>query len=434
MGRKTGELSHDLKARRKALLRRYDAEELHQLRVNIRRLRSVLKLAATEKARRLRKTWGTLARRTNAARDWDTFAEYIRATLDPALTGPLQPLLALQLEQAHRRVEKTLLSPRWTEACKAWQVYERHRIAAPTAVPALASQVEPARRRANQASAAALSRNDQASWHALRIAIKELRYTLDNLQPGSPAEQRQLRAGIGLCKQLQSELGDWHDTVVHRELAEQLAQAAAGDAAAVAAIRELVDCIHRRGVACLEAARETLAANAHLLAPPQEGGLALGYEIEKKFLVDPALLGELEDGERMVQGFVPTRSNAVVRARLAGEQAWLTLKGPSRDGVRSEFEYPIPPEDARHILQELCTSPVITKTRYRREFAGFIWEIDVFEGENAGLIVAEVELGSATDEPELPPWVTAEVTGDMRYHNVNLARHPFSEWGRTEQG
>ena len=145
--------------------------------------------------------------------------------------------------------------------------------------------------------------------------------------------------------------------------------------------------------------------------------------------MNPEVLDTLENGERIVQGFVETRGLTVVRARLAGEHAFLTLKGPSRGSVRSEFEYPIPPEDARRILDELCGHPLITKIRYRREYQGYTWEIDVFEEDNAGLILAEVELGSASDNPELPPWVTQEVTDDLRYQNVNLARHPFSEWG-----
>lgn len=154
----------------------------------------------------------------------------------------------------------------------------------------------------------------------------------------------------------------------------------------------------------------------------------MGVEIERKFLVDPARLGELEGGEPIRQGYIAALEHAVVRARLAGNRGWLTLKGRTRGAARSEFEYSIPPEEARQIIDELCSRPIIAKTRFRREYCGHTWEIDVFEEENAGLIVAEVELANESEEPALPDWVGREVTGDARYYNANLARHPFSEW------
>ena len=159
----------------------------------------------------------------------------------------------------------------------------------------------------------------------------------------------------------------------------------------------------------------------------------MGQEIERKFLVNTDRLGELTDGEVMRQGYIDTRSLATVRARIAGERGWLTLKGGNRDGVRSEFEYEIPIEDARQIIDELCCGPVISKTRYRREYQGYTWEIDVFEEDNAGLIVAEVELGDVTENPPLPDWVTEEVTSDPRYYNSQLARRPFQQWPPSER-
>jgi len=154
----------------------------------------------------------------------------------------------------------------------------------------------------------------------------------------------------------------------------------------------------------------------------------VGQEIERKFLVDIARLGELTGGEVMRQGYIDTRSLATVRARIADERGWLTLKGGNRGGVRSEFEYEIPVEDARQIIDELCRHPVVAKTRYRRQYRGYTWEIDVFEEDNAGLIVAEVELGDVAEDPPLPDWVTEEVTSDPRYYNSQLARHPFRHW------
>jgi adenylate cyclase len=157
----------------------------------------------------------------------------------------------------------------------------------------------------------------------------------------------------------------------------------------------------------------------------------MAKEIERKFLVDPARLGALVDGTRIRQGFINTSNRAVVRVRLAGQGAWLTLKGRSEGAVRTEFEYEIPIQDAQQIIEEMCDDRVVTKTRFRRDYADHLWEIDVFEGANAGLIVAEVELAGELDNLQLPDWVTGEVTGDQRYYNVNLQARPYSEWGQN---
>jgi adenylate cyclase len=154
----------------------------------------------------------------------------------------------------------------------------------------------------------------------------------------------------------------------------------------------------------------------------------MGQEIERKFLVDLELLGALEDGQAIQQGYIDTVGKVVVRARLAGDSAWLTLKGANVGAVRSEFEYPVPADDAREIIAQLCHGPVIAKTRYLRDYEAYTWEIDVFEGDNEGLVVAEVELQVETDQPPLPQWVTREVTGDSRYYNNSLAQVPWRTW------
>ena len=151
-------------------------------------------------------------------------------------------------------------------------------------------------------------------------------------------------------------------------------------------------------------------------------------EIERKFLVHTDKLGELSNGQEMRQGYVPTRDLTSVRIRTAGDRAWLTIKGKNRGASRLEFEYEIPLSDARHMLAELCDGEVIHKHRYLREYGGLTWEIDVFEGRNAGLIVAEVELEAEDQALALPPWVAEEVTADPRYYNVNLLSQPFSQW------
>ncbi len=154
----------------------------------------------------------------------------------------------------------------------------------------------------------------------------------------------------------------------------------------------------------------------------------MAKEIERKFLVDSAALGTLEGGTRVVQGYISSGDGAVVRVRMAGDQAWLTLKGKNQGAVRSEFEYAIPAADARQMIDEFCGGRLIAKTRYCREYAGHVWEIDVFEGDNAGLVVAEVELSHEQENPGLPSWVGSEVTGDARYYNNVLYNHPFRDW------
>jgi adenylate cyclase len=155
----------------------------------------------------------------------------------------------------------------------------------------------------------------------------------------------------------------------------------------------------------------------------------MALEIERKFLVATDRLGPLRDGEEISQGFIATVDLSAVRIRLAGDRAWLTIKGETVGARRSEFEYAIPVEDALQILDEFCDRSLIRKTRYRRQYHGHVWEIDVFHGENSGLVIAEVELRSENESPAIPDWAIAEVTGDPRYYNVNLAAHPFSQWG-----
>jgi adenylate cyclase len=159
------------------------------------------------------------------------------------------------------------------------------------------------------------------------------------------------------------------------------------------------------------------------------GGAVMGTEIERKFLVvGEAWRGQAE-GVLYRQGYVPTRDLRTVRIRTAGDRAYLTLKGPVQGLTRSEFEYPIPQEDAEIMLATLCELPLIEKRRYRIQVGTHLWEVDEFLGENAGLILAEVELSSEAEAVGLPPWAGQEVSGDPRYYNSNLAQHPYASWG-----
>ncbi len=152
----------------------------------------------------------------------------------------------------------------------------------------------------------------------------------------------------------------------------------------------------------------------------------MATEIERKFLVEGNDWRQAVESERhIVQGYLAHNQTATVRVRVAGEQAWLTIKGMVQGPSRSEYEYPIPVDDALGMLQELALMPPIEKVRHRVRCGDHVWDLDVFGGENEGLVMAEVEL-STEDEPfEMPPWAGREVTGDGRYYNVNLARVPY---------
>jgi len=161
----------------------------------------------------------------------------------------------------------------------------------------------------------------------------------------------------------------------------------------------------------------------------------MAREIERKFLLrEDSWRRGAGPGVALRQGYLndvtaDSGSRASVRVRVAGERGWLNIKSVTLDIERLEFEYEIPVEDARQLLDALCGGRVVDKTRFRVRHAAHVWEIDVFHGLNEGLVVAELELG-ARDEPyERPPWLGEEISGDARYYNVSLARNPFCVWG-----
>ena len=158
----------------------------------------------------------------------------------------------------------------------------------------------------------------------------------------------------------------------------------------------------------------------------------MAAEIERKFLVADDSWRDGSTGVRIAQGYLSQDPDRTVRVRLAGENAWITIKGRTEGITRAEFEYGIPPEDARALLG-LCLPSVIDKTRYKVRHGGHMWEIDVFHGENGGLIVAEVELSEEGESPEMPGWVGEEVSSDVRYFNSALARNPFMHWASVSQ-
>jgi len=157
-------------------------------------------------------------------------------------------------------------------------------------------------------------------------------------------------------------------------------------------------------------------------------------EIERKFLVrDDSWREDAGPGTFYRQGYLNSLDTdpvppSSIRVRVAGDKGFLNIKGATLGVSRAEYEYEIPLADANEMLDAFCIGPVIEKRRYHVRYGDHVWEIDVFEGDNAGLVVAEIELG-APDEPfERPPWLGEEVSDDLRYYNVNLVRHPYRDW------
>jgi adenylate cyclase len=156
----------------------------------------------------------------------------------------------------------------------------------------------------------------------------------------------------------------------------------------------------------------------------------MAIEIEKKFLVTDDSWKTQGEGTHYVQGYLNTDKQRTVRVRTIGKQSFLTIKGISVGASRKEFEYEIPYEDGLILLHELCERPIIEKIRYKIKVENdLIWEIDMFLGENAGLVVAEIELKDENQYFAKPIWLGKEVTSDTRYFNSSLIKSPFSKWG-----
>ena len=154
----------------------------------------------------------------------------------------------------------------------------------------------------------------------------------------------------------------------------------------------------------------------------------MGDEIERKFLVRDDRWRMGATGTPYRQGFLSTEPERTVRVRVAGDRGWLTVKGVTVGARRAEYEYEIPVEDAHRMLETLCLRPLIEKVRYTLRSGRHTWEIDVFEGDNLGLVVAEVELENEDEAFERPAWLGDEVTDDPRYFNASLVAHPYKDW------
>ena len=159
-------------------------------------------------------------------------------------------------------------------------------------------------------------------------------------------------------------------------------------------------------------------------------------EIERKFLLkNDSWRGSAVSRSLLRQGYARLAQDPrlTLRIRLADDQAYLTLKGPVSGCSRSEFEYPIPPQDAEAVMDEFCGSGRVEKYRCRVPFGGLVWEVDEFLGDNAGLVLAEIELSSPEERFEIPDWLGREVTGEIRFYNSRLPDYPYCKWTEDER-
>lgn len=154
----------------------------------------------------------------------------------------------------------------------------------------------------------------------------------------------------------------------------------------------------------------------------------MGTEIERKFLLRDDSWRAGATGTMYRQGYLNSAKERTVRVRTVGDKAFLTIKGITVGATRAEYEYPIPFDECNAMLDTLAEKPLIEKKRYKIKRGDLTWEIDEFFGDNKGLVVAEVELQSEGQSFEKPDWLGDEVSGDPRYFNSNLIKHPFTRW------
>ena len=160
----------------------------------------------------------------------------------------------------------------------------------------------------------------------------------------------------------------------------------------------------------------------------------MATEIEHKYIVtDESYLQGYSRKTYFRQGYLTTQPTCVVRVRIADDTAYLTFKGKNNGASRPEYEFEIDVDKAQSMLDTLCTTPIIEKTRYLYPYKGHTWEIDHFLGDNEGLVIAEIELKSEEESYEKPPFVGQNVTGIARYYNSNLAIRPYSTWSDEEK-
>ncbi|MEP5763433.1 MAG: CHAD domain-containing protein [Halieaceae bacterium] len=246
-------LNDEIDRHRQVLLEHYDEEGLHQLRVTIRRLRVFLKHFDGQDALDQRREWGRLMRFSNDARDWDTFINFARDALTTEHFEALHPALLRHQEAGRRLALEVLRSKDWEEHVTRWHVFLDQAPDFGAADFELA--LTAARRDVGSACSRACEKDNRKRWHKLRIAIKALRYLVDS----SPDLQAQHGELISLCKQLQTDLGDWHDTVIHGKLLAQLVVSGDINNSLLPVAERLTTVQARRGAECLARVRATMS-------------------------------------------------------------------------------------------------------------------------------------------------------------------------------
>lgn len=157
----------------------------------------------------------------------------------------------------------------------------------------------------------------------------------------------------------------------------------------------------------------------------------MATEIERKFLVtNDSWKKEVTSTAEYTQGYLATERSCSIRIRVEQDRASLNIKSATLGISRNEYDYPIPLSEANEILQDLCIKPLLKKTRYHVPHGTHVWEIDVFDGDNKGLVVAEIELETQDELFSRPDWLGEEVSDDPRYYNVSLVDHPYSKWDK----
>ena len=160
----------------------------------------------------------------------------------------------------------------------------------------------------------------------------------------------------------------------------------------------------------------------------------MATEIEHKYIVtDESYLQGYSRKTYFRQGYLTTQPTCVVRVRIADDTAYLTIKGKNNGASRPEYEFEIDVDKAQSMLDTLCTTPIVEKTRYLYPYKGHTWEIDRFAGDNEGLVIAEIELRDENEPYERPPFIGENVTGIARYYNSCLSEHPYSQWSDEEK-
>ena len=159
----------------------------------------------------------------------------------------------------------------------------------------------------------------------------------------------------------------------------------------------------------------------------------MGIEIERKFLLKnddwrPLVTGTQVIRQGYLQSGLEKNQKSSVRIRISNQRANINIKSVDLSMVRQEYEYEIPLQDAEEMIATLCDDVVVEKTRYHVPYETHLWEIDVFEGLNSGLQMAEIELSNIDEHFELPEWIGEEVSYDERYYNISLLKHPLSQW------